>query len=298
MPPLPSRASAIVLRAAEAIGGELFEGGEDRVLDRWTHVGALRARGRGGFRQHLRHDGLGVGAGEGRLTRQHLVGHRAQGVHVAPGTDVALAHRLFGRHVGGRAEGHAGLGHAAAAGLLHGERDAEVGHEGLAILQQDVLGLDVAMDDAALVGELEGGRDFLRQADRVVDRQLLLPGEAGAEGLALDERHDVIQETIGFARIDQAEDVGVLEAGGGLDLGEEAVAADDGAQFGMEDLDGDLTGVLEVLGEVDGGHAALAELALEAVAVGERRSEASQRIAHGSARSATQMSLSGEPMVK
>ena len=45
-----------------------------------------------------------------------------------------------------------------AAGLLHGEGDAEVGDEGLAILQQDVLGLDVAVDDAALVGELEGAR--------------------------------------------------------------------------------------------------------------------------------------------
>ena len=60
----------------------------------------------------------------------------------------------------------------------------------------------------------------------------------------------------------------MLEAGGDLDLGEEAVAADDGAQLGVQDLDGDLAVVLEVLGEVDGGHAALAELALEAVAVG------------------------------
>ena len=42
----------------------------------------------------------------------------------------------------------------------------------------------------------------------------------------------------------------------------------------MQDLDGDLAAVLEVLGEVDGGHAALAELALEAVAVGEGRGEA------------------------
>ncbi len=35
----------------------------------------------------------------------------------------------------------------------------------------------------------------------------------------------------------------------------------------MQDLDGDPAAVLQVFGEVDGGHAALAELALEAVAV-------------------------------
>ena len=50
---------------------------------------------------------------------------------------------------------------------------------------------------------------------------------------------------------------------------EEAVAADDGAQLGMQDLDGDLAVVLQVFGEVDGGHAALTELALETVAVGQ-----------------------------
>ena len=66
----------------------------------------------------------------------------------------------------------------------------------------------------------------------------------------------------------------MLEAGGDLDLGEEAIAADDGAQLGVQDLDGDLAAVLQVLGEVDGGHAALAELALEAVAVGQGGGEA------------------------
>ena len=72
----------------------------------------------------------------------------------------------------------------------------------------------------------------------------------------------------------------VLEAGGGLDLGEEALAADDGTQFGVEDLDGDLAGVLQVLGEVDGSHAALAQLALEVVAVAEGRGEAGKSVCH------------------
>ena len=52
----------------------------------------------------------------------------------------------------------------------------------------------------------------------------------------------------------------MLEIGGDLDLGEEAFGADDGAEFGLEDLDGDLAVVLEVVREVDRGHAARAEL--------------------------------------
>jgi hypothetical protein len=37
----------------------------------------------------------------------------------------------------------------------------------------------------------------------------------------------------------------------------------------MEDLQGDGAGVPEIAGQVDGGHAAAAELALEQVAVGQ-----------------------------
>ena len=63
----------------------------------------------------------------------------------------------------------------------------------------------------------------------------------------------------------------MLEVGGGLDLAQEALGADDGGEFGAEDLDGDGAIVLEVVREVDRGHAALAELALDAVAVGQCR---------------------------
>ena len=46
--------------------------------------------------------------------------------------------------------------------------------------------------------------------------------------------------------------------------------ADDGGELGAEHLEGDLPVVLEVVGEVDGRHAALAQLALDAVALVER----------------------------
>ena len=72
----------------------------------------------------------------------------------------------------------------------------------------------------------------------------------------------------------------MLQVGGDLDLGEEAVAADDGGELGVQDLDGDLAAVLQVFGEVDGGHPALAQLALEAIAVGEGGGEAGGRYGH------------------
>ena len=67
------------------------------------------------------------------------------------------------------------------AGRLHGERDAEVGDERLPVVQQDVLGLDVAMDHA-----VRGARSRARSATsrgdahRVGDRQLPFARRAGS----------------------------------------------------------------------------------------------------------------------
>ena len=95
-----------------------------------------------------------------------------------------------------------------------------------------------------------------------------------AERLAVDERHDVVEEAVGLARVEERQDVRMLQVRGGLDLDQEPLGADDGGQFGLQDLERDLAVVLQVLGQVHRGHAALAELALDAVAAGQGGGEA------------------------
>ena len=72
----------------------------------------------------------------------------------------------------------------------------------------------------------------------------------------------------------------MLERRRGLDFHHEALGADHGGELRLQDLERHLAVVLEVLGEVHGGHAALAEFALDAVAVGQRGGEAGKRIRH------------------
>ena len=73
---------------------------------------------------------------------------------------------------------------------------------------------------------------------------------------------------------------GVLEVGRGLDLGEESFRADQRRELGFEHLERDRAGVLQVLGEVDDRHAALAELPLDGVAVLQRSVQARDGIGH------------------
>ena len=260
--PVPASASLNSLADRHRSAGQLLERGEDRGLRGRRHHRPLGPERRRLLGEDLGDDRLRAGAGEGRLAGQHLVRHGAERVDVAAGADLPVAHRLLGRHVRRRAERHPGLGHPVAAGLLHGEGDAEVGDQGGPVLEQDVLRLDVAVDHALAVGVVQRGRDLPRQPQGLVHRELLLPGQPRPQRFAGDVGHDVVEQSVGLARVDQAEDVRVLEVGGDLDLAEEALAAEDGGELGVEDLDGDLAAVLQVFGEIDRGHAALAQLAV------------------------------------
>ena len=163
---------------------------------------------------------------------------------------------------------------------MQGPGDAEVGDHGLPARQHDVLRLDVAMDDAVLVGVLQGAADFAGDLERGVERKLLFPREPLPERLALGERHHVVEQAVGLSRVVERENVGVLERRGDLDLAEEPLAAEDGRQLGLEQLDGDPPAVLQVLGEKDDRHPAVAELPLDPVSIAERRRELLEEV-HG-----------------
>lgn len=62
---------------------------------------------------------------------------------------------LLGAHVARRVDGGAGRGEPCIPGCAHGEGDTDVGHERSAPTQKDVGRLDVPMDHAVFMGDLE-----------------------------------------------------------------------------------------------------------------------------------------------
>jgi hypothetical protein len=75
------------------------------------------------------------------------------------------------------------------------------------------------------------------------------------------------------------EDVRVLQPGGEADLPLEPFEAEGGGEAGVEHLERDRPVVLEIVRQVDRGHAAAADLPAQLVAAGERKTKA-LRVAH------------------
>ena len=136
------------------------------------------------------------------------------------------------------------------------------------------------MNHAMPVGVLEGLGRFAGNPYRVLDRELTLPPEPVAQRFAFHERHGEPELPGGFAGVQDGEDVGVLQAGGGLDLPLKPLRAERLRQVREEHLEGDRALVPQVVSEVDRGHAAAAQLTLEPVAVREGSAELVEEIGH------------------
>ena len=159
---------------------------------------------------------------------------------------------------------------------LHGRGHAEIGDDRLAVLEQDVLRLDVAVDHALAVGVVQGERHLARDPQGDGHGELALPLEPAAQRFAAQVRHDVVEQAVGHAGIEQRQDVRMGEPGNDADLAQEPLGLDRGGELRMHHLEGDVAVVPEVVREIHGGGAAPAQedwaavgLPLDAIAVGQ-----------------------------
>jgi hypothetical protein len=133
------------------------------------------------------------------------------------------------------------------------------------------------VDDAPGVRGVEAVGDLNREPDRVHHGELLLPVDPRPQGLAFHVRHHVVEDgrdLVQPSRVEQRKDVGMLEVRRDVDLVEEPLGPDRGAQLRSQHLHGDGAVVGEIFGEVDRRHPAPTELALDAVPAGESGAEA------------------------
>ena len=145
---------------------------------------------------------------ERQLSREHPVEDHAEGVDVArrPG---GLAGCLLGRDVRGRSEHRPGFGQRRAIADL---RDPEVGDLRPAlVVEEDVRGLEVAVDEAARVGLREPGGDLGSDLERLLVRQRSSREQPVFERSARQVLEHHVAVAVALAVVVDAADVGVVE---------------------------------------------------------------------------------------
>ena len=178
--------------------------------------------------------------------------------------------RLFGGHVVAGAHHLARAGQAVLVGFVGQSGDACQAHvedlDRAFLVQQQVAGLDVAVDDVAFVGILEpaGGLQDVLDGLRHRQRSLLL--DQGRQVLALHVFHDQVMDAPMLAGVVGLHDVGMIEFRGGFHLAVETLDGIDRSDFFSGDhLHRHQSLHAAVFGLEDHAHSALAQFVQDKV---------------------------------
>ncbi len=263
----------------EAAGGVLLQAAEDDGLHRGRRVGAQRSER---WRRLLEDvdvelgDGLGA---EGDVPGEQLEEDDAERPDVGALVDVARRPELLGSHVARRAHDGRGLRHGLALIGREGDlRDAEVedldGRRAVGpVREEQVRGLEIAVDDAVRVGLGEGLAGLQHVLDGLLsaERAALLDEVrevAAFEVLHLHERRAVLEH----ADVGDLGDVLARDLARGLGLAAEALDELSVLEhLGEQEFQRDLLVELEVGRRDDDAHAALSEDPIDTVFPREHR---------------------------
>ena len=215
---------------------------------------------------------------EGQNAGGHFVEHDAEGKKIGAAVEFFAA-QLLGRHVGHGADRGAGTGEIEAGGIGEGLRIAAGGAGGAGDLRQtevenlgvaavgdeNVRGLDVAMDDSLAVRGIEGVGHFDRQGEQALE--LHRPAlDQVLQGLAAEALHHDEEMAIVLADFVDGADVGMVQRRSGAGFAAEAFESLGilGSIVGKK-LQGDEAAELRVFRFVNHSHAAAAEQFNDAV---------------------------------
>ena len=222
------------------------EGEIEEFLPARRCIGNVGRDGRDVAGQDGAGEGGEIGCGEGMNAAEHFVGNHGERPKIPTAAEGASP-QLLRRHVAQGAEGHAGEGVGSFVSYARKEfGDAEIGDlddfGGAGADQEDIFGLEIAVDEAAAVSGFETGAERLEDLKDARGSEAHVSLELLAEGDALEEFHD---EEGALGRVDaeivHGDEIGMREAASHAAFAAEAIeGAGIGQKFLANHFDGNI----------------------------------------------------------
>jgi hypothetical protein len=143
---------------------------------------------------------------------------------------------------------------------------------------QHVVRLDVAVNHALSVRELERTCDVAKNRDRFPVRKWPVATDQRAKGFALHIRHRVVRSPGGNSRRQYRDDVRMLERSRESYLAGEPLGAESCAEIRIQSLDHNFPSECSLLGQENSRHSTSAELALDGIGTSKRRLQLVEKI--------------------
>lgn len=245
--------------------GRAFFGcfGEEFGLEFAQRFGEGGREGRGGDKEVIDQEFLGVIALEGSVSHEHLEEHDAERIDIGGFGEFAIAPALFRRHIERGANDVSCAGEVV--GVLCEASDAKVedldGFTAFAVEEEDIFWFEIAVDDAGIMGDSEGFTDLFGDIASAFNGESAFAFEDGLKGFALEVLHDHVGADLGVdGKVGDKDDVFVSEGASGLSFAQEALTHPlSGSDNGVEDLDGVGDAEADVFGAIDDSRSAFAE---------------------------------------
>jgi hypothetical protein len=208
----------------------------------------------------------GRSAAERRFAGERFIQGDAETVNIGAGIDRVGNSDLLGADVGGRA-GDVSFA-SQSRGLLNEMGEAKVEQTCTASVgvEEEVGGLDVAMEKAGSVSGCEALGSLRQRCHRVPGFEPLLQADAGSQRHARDVFHHDIRQRAGLVNNGvNGNDRLVPQSSNGLGLADQPSARRFGVELWPQDLDGHSALEAVVMGAEDNAHAAATNLFQDAV---------------------------------
>ena len=190
----------------------------------------------------------------GRVAKRDLVQHASERVHIRPPVDGRAGHELLGAHVHRRSDDEPCRGAKVAERVRRHEGDAEIREDRALLDDENVLGLHVAVDDGVPVRHVESLRHVGEQMRAA--RHVESAPDQIAQAVAAHEGHDVVEQSLAFARIEHRDEGGMHQPGRDPHLAQKPRARVGRRVGGVEGLDRDEAIMAPIRCLEDGAHAA------------------------------------------